>query len=263
MKQKKFNETIEWLKSLDINGCITGSCLIDCDKEDWQEIPDIDIFCYSVGSWADAISMLVNKYDYKFGLAEAPEYAEQERWKYKNTLQTGIWKQVGISTVKLYKDNINVNFSIRKGQYRAIDIISNFDMTCICRAYDIPTKHYMDYSEVWAKEYMETIYKYPQDTRPLDKVTPNPHKLSDEYDMFTAQKWLRQWERIVKYWDRGFNTIEVALFYSRMLDEVIKRGNIFQSEKSQEVYDENIPAIIDVKKVIDEWIEEKKKALGD
>lgn len=261
MKLNKYKETINMLKNSEISGCITGSCLIDDDdKETWTEVPDIDVFVYSEAALAEAISMLVNVHGYDFGTAENPEYFDQEFWKYKKIIKGTLWK-TGINTIKVYKDDITINVTYRKNTSRAIDIISTFDMTIICRAYDIETKHEMDYSYKWALEYM----KLNNDIDPKETaghiVTPNPHMLHQEYDIYTAKRWIRQWNRVIKYWDRGYNTLPVAKFYSKMINDVLKKGNIFNTEKSKLAWEEATKGIEEVKESIDEWIKSKESEL--
>ena len=41
--KEQINSAIEWIKTQDIEGCITGSCLLE-----YFEGQDIDVFCYSL-----------------------------------------------------------------------------------------------------------------------------------------------------------------------------------------------------------------------
>ena len=50
-----------------INGCITGSCMLDTDFDYWETTPDIDVFAYSPNYMIQAIEILVNSLGCKFG----------------------------------------------------------------------------------------------------------------------------------------------------------------------------------------------------
>lgn len=257
----KFKNVLNELKQSDINGCITGSCLLTEDMSTWIEKPDIDIFTYNVSSMVEAIRYLLDK-EYNFGPAENLDLAKQEEWKFKRTREGGI-KKYGLSTVKVNKNNITVNVSVKDNQTKALDVIARFDMCLISRAFDIPTKHYLNYNKVWKEEYLNTFCDYDKQTRRKlinnNLVTvPNPHRVTNDWSLYDAKNWLRQWDRVIKYSSRGYDTTEVAKFYSNMLEKVIDQGNIFlNSEIAKEMWKEGCVELKEMKEKIDNWLKER------
>lgn len=67
-------------------------------------------------------------------------------------------------------------------------------------------------------------------------ATPNPLRNQDCV-MWTVAKWVRQFDRVVKYYNRGFDTRPMAKFYIEMIDDCLKTGCLFDSDESHEMFD--------------------------
>ena len=79
---QKMHSVIEILKNSGINGCITGSCLLDADFDSWSVKPDIDVFVYGERYMVEAICILRSKYGFEFGVDGTERSAKQEKKKY-------------------------------------------------------------------------------------------------------------------------------------------------------------------------------------
>ena len=103
---------IEELKKSPIDGCITGSCLLDNDFNLWQDEPDIDLFVYSEIKWIHAVTWLLD-HGYVYGnCKDASKNPEVEEWKFQTMLDKGSDKNHSITTIYLEKDgkDIQKNF---------------------------------------------------------------------------------------------------------------------------------------------------------
>ena len=56
--KEKISRTIEVLKTLPINGCITGSCLLPVfEPDEWGSTPDVDVFVYGETELVRAVTI--------------------------------------------------------------------------------------------------------------------------------------------------------------------------------------------------------------
>jgi len=231
---QKIAETIDELKGSDIYGCITGSCMLvnECDLDTWDAVPDIDIFVYTPEAFVEAFTEL--KYRYGFN-----ELTKGEAWKQKRTIEHGLQKSA-LTTTKLERDGVIVNVSCRKNQHTVLDVISAFDMSIIMRGYDIKTKQLLDMrgDEKWT-------------------ASPNPYRNQD-YDLYTVDQWIRQFDRVKKYWDRGFDTRPMARFYIQMIDGVLDVGSLFDSEKATGLFEEFASNFKECRAKIETWLKDKE-----
>lgn len=246
----KYYKAIEEIKQSNIYGCLAGSCLLPAEnRENWEEEPDIDIFAYNEAAWIQAIAILQYKYGYAVGQAKSNEQDKlQNQWKIDKTIKSGVNKKNGIklSTVKLNKNNITVNVSIKKYASSAIDVILTFDQTLIMRAWDIQTGNSYNLS------------KDPDTNEPTDTVSyPNMYREYD-YSIFDTPWYLRQFDRVIKYWNRGYNTLPVAKFYLHMVTKTIEESNLWDSENYVKYREEFLKEWAPVKDKIKNWIKEKE-----
>lgn len=247
---KTYQETLELLKSSEIYGCLAGSCMMPSDnREQWEEEPDIDVFCYNEASWVQAIMLLQYKHGFIVGSAKADEKErKQNEWKINKTIHDGINKKNGIrlSTVKLHKDDVTVNISVKQWATSAMDVILTFDQTIIMRAYDIPTGNQFNLS------------KNPVDNIPTDEISyPNTYRMYD-YSIYDTPWYVRQFDRVIKYWNRGINTLPVAKFYLDMINKTIADSDLWESDKYLEDKENFIKEWSPVKDKIENWIKEKE-----
>lgn len=239
----------------DIEGCITGSSLAENWDVDEAEVkPDIDIFTYSPYAMVHAIDIL----EYKFGLVPGGDEVSSDKgeaWKAKQMRTTGRGYGRDLATCKFTDGNVVVNVSNRKGERSAMDVISRFDMSIVLQAYDIPSGSLIDMRCVQPKADLVDIIK-SEGGDPMVAV-PNPFRSFDG-PTWEAKKWLRQWNRVIKYWNRGFDTCPMARFYSNMIKEVIDGGVLFKTETCKQKYQEFVDEYAELGTKIDEWIKEKE-----
>lgn len=237
----------------DIDGCITGSSLAENWDVDEAEVkPDIDIFTYSPYAMVHAIDVL----EYKLGLAPGGDEVSSDKgeaWKAKKMRTSGRGFGRDLATCKFTDGNVVVNVSNRKGERSAMDVIARFDMSIVLQAYDIPSGSLIDMRCVQPKADLVDIIK-SEGGDPMVAV-PNPFRSFDGAT-WEAKKWLRQWDRVIKYWNRGFDTRPMARFYSNMIKEVIDGGSLFKTEASKQAYQEFVDEYSELGTKIDEWIKE-------
>lgn len=244
-KSEAIEKVIGWLKETDIDGCITGSSLTGQDFDQWKSHPDIDIFCYSAASQVHALDVL----HYEFMLnpgKEDPRADKGERWKRDRIMATrGNRTEQKLSTVS-YTDparTVVVNVSRKPYQEKAMDVIANFDMSIVMVAHDIPTGMELDLRTLKSPDVMTAV--------------PNPLRRVDG-TLWNTSHWLRQWDRVIKYWDRGFDTRPMARFYKQLLADTIEQGSMFQTDKANAAYDAFIEEFKMVGEKIDIWLEDKE-----
>lgn len=235
---KKVKEFIDKLLTTDIDGCITGSCLLDDNFDEWVSAPDIDIFTYSIAAQIHAIDVLEYVYGFKPGKYDSSKN-QLEQWKVKMLRTRDHKKDMPLSTVSMYRDGLTVNVSYRKDQKKLIDVISVFDMTIIMKGIDIHTGYTLDLTG---------------DNKRI--ATPNPLRNQDP-TMFNAEHWVRQFDRVIKYWNRGYDTRPMAQFYINMISTVLDEGDQYTTDKSKEMYEEFVTTYSSIKDTIQEWLDEK------
>lgn len=239
----------------DIDGCITGSSLAENWDVDEAEVkPDIDIFTYSPYAMVHAIDVI----EYKLGLVPGGDETSSDKgeaWKAKKMRTLGRGFGRDLATCKFTDGNVVVNVSNRKGERSAMDVIARFDMSIVLQAYDIPSGSLIDMRCVQPKADLVDIIKSTGGD-PMVAV-PNPFRSFDGAT-WEAKKWLRQWDRVIKYWNRGFDTLPMARFYSNMIKEVIDGGSLFKTEASKQAYQEFVDEFAELGTKIDEWIKEKE-----
>ena len=222
----KIKETIEMLKQTDIDGCITGSSMLDEDFDAWADVPDIDVFVYQPNQQLYAIDLLMFKHGFK-------PWSPGELWKINRIKSRGMQKSAYLSTVKLMKDGVIVNISYKTGKNNMFNVLSSFDMSIIMIGYDIKKHILLDLRCGWKDMVVEDCYGYWSDNPRV--AVPNPLRDQD-VDMYGVEMWVRQFDRVIKYWNRGFDTRQMARFYIDSIDRVIRDGALFASDKSTAAY---------------------------
>lgn len=242
---KKIAEAIEEIKQSDIEGCITGSCLLERDFETWNSLPDVDLFTYSTMWMAYAISWLQSK-GYEFGQdgSNKSKLQEQQKfiWLMENKQNKSGMTGTVLHTVKLNRDGIIVNVSNKKYKKTVSEVINDFDMSIIMKGYDIQSKFMYDMTGTWG----DPNVAHPNMLRKID------------VDLLRVAWWVRQWDRVVKYEDRGFDCRPMAVFYIELIDKVKERGNIWTSDNSQELYDKYMEEFDEMRGKISAWLEAKE-----
>ena len=239
---EEIKSTIEMLKGSGIYGCITGSCLLDVDFDTWDTAPDIDIFVYSENALVNASDILMYKYNFVPGTL-VKDSNRGEEWKIKRTIQHGMKKNAALSTVKFNNGKVVVNVSYKKNQTTVLDVIPAFDMSIVMHGYDIPKATELDLRTMKSTK---------------NVAVPNPLRDQDA-ELYVADQWIRQFDRVIKYWNRGFDTRPMAQFYIKLIDEVLSKGSLFTSSKATEYYEEFAKEFIEVRKKIEEWLADKEE----
>lgn len=246
----KIERAIDVVKMMDIHGCITGSCFLPgFDPDAWGSTPDVDVFVYSETDLIRAVTIA------EFGLKMKPgigtERSEkQERWKLNRLFKDGLNYKIGITTYKFSSDGVIVNFTFKqmkqKGRWipltNASSVLMSFDMSIVMQAYDIESK---------------VMYDMRPEGVPETTAVPNPLRNHDCM-MWTVAKWVRQFDRVVKYYNRGFDTRPMAEFYLKMIDECIDAGCLFDSDDSKTAFDNFSQEFLEKRAVIADWLEGHK-----
>lgn len=203
--KEQINDAIEWLKLQNVDGCITGSCLLD-----YFEGQDVDVFVYNESSFTKLLySMYFNP---RFLLIEKLEEWKFKEWTtkdYKKSL-----KKMGLVTIKFkYNTCIDVNVIYKEKSKSIFDVLSTFDLNIICKGFDLKTKKILD-------------------------LTDNPGKIADynkwnlnfeSPDIWSISRLLRQFMRVIKYHERGYNTDKVVLKYKSIIEDLMQFENIYNS----------------------------------
>ena len=232
----------DWLKTSGINGCMTGSTLLDQDFSEWDEQPDIDVFVYSPASMVNAIDILEYRYNMRPGKGGRQE--EGEAWKAKRLRERGIQVKAPVTSVSYWTmvDGfpVTVNISYKNHRKNMVDVLSTFDMTIIMRGVDLASGYELDLRGD------ET-----------NVARPNPLRKQDG-DMYGTSMWIRQFNRVIKYWNRGFDTRPMARFYLDLIDESLGHGQLFQTEKSKAYFEEASKEFLEVREKIKTWLDDKE-----
>lgn len=244
----KIDMAIKVVKSMPINGCITGSVwLPGFDPDTWGGTPDIDVFVYSEEDLIRAIDYSMFELKMKPGTG-TDRSEKQELWKIDRLFKSGLNYKIGITTYKFNCDGIILNFTYKMTKQHgrwipitdAPGVLKSFDMSIVLQAYDIQSRIMYD---------LRPDYVLPT------VAIPNPMRDHDCV-MWTVSKWVRQFDRVVKYWNRGFDTRPMARFYLKMIDECIEAGCLFDSEESQAAFTSFSEEFLAKRAVIADWLEE-------
>lgn len=247
----KIARAIDVIKTLDINGCITGSVFLpNFDPDMWGTKPDIDVFVYGKEDLIHAIDIIM--YDLKMKPGKGTERsANQELWKLRRLHEWGLNYKIGITTYTFHCDGIMINITFkqtkRQGRWEPLincpSVLMSFDMSIVMRGYDIQSHVMFDLR--------------PMDV-PVTTAVPNPLRKHDCM-MWTVAKWIRQFDRVIKYYDRGFDTRPMARFYLHMIDECIEAGCLFDSEESQNAFNSFSEEFLEKRAVIKDWLDEHEE----
>lgn len=245
---RDIKDTIELLKQTDINGCITGSSMLDCDFDFWDSAPDIDVFVYTEPQLQYAANLLMFKYGFE-------PLSAGEDWKLQRVQNKGSNKNSYLSTIKLKRDDVVVNITYKSYKNNIFSVLSSFDMTIIMIGYDIRKKVLLDLRVGWEGMVKEDDYNRWSKSTQIAK--PNPLRDQD-VDMYGAEMWVRQFDRCIKYWGRGFDTRPMARFYVDLIDGVIEKGQLFQTDKSEAAYQGFITTYEPLRDKMVEWLWSKE-----
>ena len=247
----KINVAIEMVKHLDINGCITGSCMMPgFDPDEWGSTPDVDVFVYTETDLIRAIDIAQQVLKMKPGTG-SDRSERQERWKINRLYESGLNYKIGITTYKFFCEGIVINFTYKQSKINgrwvpivnAPGVLMSFDMSIVMQGYDIKSRVHFDLRP---------------DNVPWNVAVPNPLRNHDCV-VWTVQKWVRQFDRVVKYYSRGYDTRPMAEFYLKMIDECLDAGCLFDSDESKELFNNFSEEFVAKRASIAEWLEFHKE----
>jgi hypothetical protein len=228
--KKQIDASIEWIKKQPINGCITGSCLLD-----YFEGQDIDVFVYDEKSF---VKILFAMYHNDMFTILDP----LEEWKFEQYISKNdsTFYKFGLVTIKFnYNTCVPINIILKKKCQDIFSVLSSFDLDIICKGYDIQTKQYLDLSE-------------NGDTKIATWNKWNTSYYSEE--IWKMSRILRQLERCFKYHKRGYNTDAVILKYIDILDKLTAFENIFNSNKFDDRLKVTKANTIIIKQLCELWL---------
>ncbi|WP_322154377.1 hypothetical protein [Paratractidigestivibacter sp.] len=238
---------INELKREDINGYITGSCLLDDNFDEWTEKPDIDVFVPTDRELIKLVSMLQYKHGFKLGALDTELSRMQEEkkmeWVMQGKRNKNGFTSTSLSTIKLNKGDVIINISNKYGQRCLAAVLCDFDMSIIMRGWDIKAGCGLDLRKQWTENERVAV--------------PNPMRVVND-DMIQVAYFVRQFDRVIKYWNRGYDTRAVAKHDLQLIDNVLKKGNIWSSAASQEFYDKFANEFIETRERIAQWLKEKE-----
>lgn len=249
--KEKIGILVEVVKGLPINGCITGSVwLPGFDPDSWGSTPDVDVFVYSEDDLVRAVTIAEHSLKMKPGTG-SDRSEKQERWKLDRLFKDGLNYKIGITTYKFYCEGVMLNFTFKQSKIRgkwvpivnAPSVLISFDMSIVMQAYDIASK---------------VMFDMRPDYVPTNVAIPNPLRNHDCM-MWTVAKWVRQFDRVVKYYNRGFDTRPMAKFYLDMIDECIEAGCLFDSEESNQAFTNFSEEFLEKRTIIADWYDAHKE----
>jgi len=134
----QINNAITFLKEQKVNACIAGSCLLDFFPDQ-----DIDLFLYDKSSFIKMYYTL--KFNQMFQILDPIQ-----QWSSGN-LEDDVDRQFrkrGIVSIKFtYNTCVVINLVWKDGATNIYGVLSSFDISIICKGYDLLTKKELDLTE--------------------------------------------------------------------------------------------------------------------
>ena len=238
-------QVIEQLSNSNIDGCITGSAYMaeysGVDVTNWTETPDVDVFCYSEQALVHALCFAMWQMGCSPGTG-IPGSKRQEEWKIDRAFVGKFQKNSIVTTVKMQHPNgVTVNLTYKRGRENLLAVLSSFDMSIIMIGVDIRSKSVAD---------LRGDHH--------NVATPNRFRSFDT-SIWNVETWVRQFDRVIKYYNRGFDTRPMAEFYLQLIDASLAEGAVFTSEKYIDMYEEYTKGFMEQRKRIAAWLEEHKE----
>ena len=242
--KEQMDALYDYCTIIPINGCITGSYFLPgFDPEGWGTKPDIDLFVYSE---RDLITAIVFA-QYVMGMTPGTgdsKAENAERWKIQRLMDNGLNKKFGITTYKLHCGKVERNIThkeeIVNGHWcpcnSVSDVLESFDMSIVMQGYDLKSK------TKWDMRVGDPLVAIPNPLRSKDCMA------------WTVKKWIRQFDRVIKYYNRGFDTRPMAVFYREMIDQCLEQGNLFSSDDRERMFAEFASEFKETREVISDWL---------
>lgn len=203
-------KALEWCMSQKAAACVTGSCLLD-----YFEGQDIDMFAYNVPAFNQLLySMYHNP---MFIIADPKEQWKLDKWMkckdYNKELNYGM-----ISIKFKYNTCVDVNIIYKAASKNIFEVLSSFDMDIVAKGFDLSSRQYLDLT-------------------PLDKTKADWNRWNKKFtdiNAWSIKRLLRQFSRVIKYHNRGYNTDKVCIKYRSIMEDMLKYVDIWKTEKTLE-----------------------------
>ena len=232
--QEQIKNAIEILKKQDVNGCITGSCLLD-----YFPGQDVDVFCYDIPSFNKLLFFM--HYNDLFQILDPLEKHKFD--DYINNNQSSIDK-LGLITIKFkYNLCVDVNIVYKKYFKTIFDVIGSFDMDIIATGYDIQTQKTLSLRETTGI------------VGTWNRWNTNFYKKDN---FWSCKRLLRQFERVVKYTNRGYDVSSVTDKYIELVEGIISMDNYYKTEKGEKFFNDTIDEFKVVLKILQTWKKDLK-----
>ena len=235
--KKQYEDAYEWIKEQDkIKGCITGSYMLGYFEGEKQ---DIDVFLFDEKSFQKLIYAM--HYSPKFQILD-----KLEAWKFNQYITEGekSFYKFGLITLKFtWNLCVPINVVLKKNCNNTFSVLSSFDMDLVTRGFDLGTKQYLDLSG---------------DSAVTKVVSWNKGNTSfiEDTNIWSISRLLRQFQRVIKYHKRGYNTDLITIKYGELLDKLLDYTSIFNSENFDEklvIMKENAKIL---KQILEIWLKE-------
>lgn len=227
--KEQINNAIDILKKQEINGCITGSVMLD-----YFPGADIDVFVYDLPSFNKLLFFM--HYNDLFQILDPLE--KHKFNEYINHNQSSIDK-LGLITIKFkYNLCIDVNVVYKKFFKNIFDVISSFDMDITATGYDIQTQKTLSLRETTGM--IGTWNRWNNNFYKKD-------------NFWSCKRLLRQFERVVKYTKRGYDVSSVTDKYIELTEGIISMNNFYKTEKGEKFFNDTIDEFKIVLKILQNW----------
>lgn len=232
--KKQIQDLIKFVKTnLHVDGCITGSALLD-----YYPGQDVDIFCYSQEAFTEAVYFMY--YNKMFQILEP---GEQHKFNQFTKEGKSSLDSIGLITLKFkWNTCIDCNLVFKKYQKNIFSVLAAFDIDIITCGYDLKTKKTLNLRESVGKK-------------------GSWNKWNKSYyseDQWSCKRLLRQWQRIYKYEQRGWDLSEVTNKYISMVEKQLQTTNIYNSEKGTKFHEDTQEQFKVVLKLLKAYKKEKK-----
>lgn len=231
--KEHLDNALSIIKDQNIDGCITGSCLLD-----YFPGQDIDIFVYNESSFNKLLFFM--HYNPMFQILDLLE--EHKFNDYINNGRSSL-QQLGLITIKFkYNLLVDVNVILKKNQNNCFDVLANFDLDIIAVGYDLKTKQILNLRQT-------TGFKGTWNKWNTSFYTT---------DFWSVKRLLRQFERVIKYTERGYDLTEVTDKYIEIINTILSIENYYKTEKGTKYFNDTIEQFEIVQKILLAWKKDLK-----
>jgi hypothetical protein len=234
--QQQFENAFNTIKELEkINACLAGSSMLGY-KEGWNQ--DIDVFCYDEQSFTALLYFM--HYNPIFNILDKLELHKFEDYtrNKKSSLES-----FGVISIKfMYNLCIPVNIVYKKFGTNIFNVLSSFDTDLIAQGYCLQTKQYLS-------------------LRKSTGMVVNWNVFNTSFyksDYWSVKRLLRQFDRNIKYHERGYDLSQVTDKYISIVEEIILTENFYKSDKGTKYFNDTIEQFEVVLKILQVWKKDLK-----